>query len=652
VLDFDWDPELYLLQGANDVALEYDVAGRITATTNQDTVTFTSELDAGGRVETVAYVDDLFNVTYVYDSVTGLLSEVSDDLTGTVVSFQYDADRALAALVRSNGVDTAFVKDNAGRLAEIHHSSLAEIQMTRDAVGQITSMDYTAPLQPAENIENESETYTYNAASQINNTGFLYDDRGRVTQDPWNSYVWDGASRLTSISGTVLQYNGFGDLIQRESQGETTSYFYHYSYLGCPIMAERNDSRDEWKRFYVHTPDGRLLYMIDAEAGDEVGYYHFDHLGSTMMITDSTGSATDSYTYTPYGELLAHHGSSSQPFTYIGAWGARREDDSSDLYQMHARYYHAPTGRFISKELIWPATGNPKDLNPYTYGRCNPLSYIDPTGAFASLFGINPFLAMSGFIIGLLLVFVPMMEFMGIPRVATFMLAGLMISSFMGVIGPTSTSSGPSGSSWPDSLHGGTSNTDTSNKPVSPRTQGMSNTRTDRPQGNITHTLTDEQINKRYNLAPPLQNVNPGQLAGSATGAVTDAVPEIPNPNTPDETVPFPFWQHGWGITTFWSISDRLSEADAVVTINLLNGAGELNMNPEYAQDPINGAAWQPTTADEWYTGDSGAGYGVYEIDNDYDTVYLWGAVFALVENPLMSPGYHVVMPGNPYGTP
>jgi hypothetical protein len=117
-----------------------------------------------------------------------------------------------------------------------------------------------------------------------------------------------------------------------------------------------------------------------------------------------------------------------------------------------------------------------------------------------------------------------------------------------------------------------------------------------------------------------------------------------------DETVPFPFWQHGWAIMSFWSITNVAGGTDAVVTVNMLAADGVLHAST--TGTVISGQAWQISSAEAWYddtgAGD-GAGFGTYEIATTADTIYLWGAVYA--DLGTSQPGYTIILPGNPYGS-
>jgi len=143
----------------------------------------------------------------------------------------------------------------------------------------------------------------------------------------------------------------------------STRFFYNYAIGLAPIVAEKNDTTNQFRRFYVWTPGGVLLYMIDATEGNKVSFYHFDRTGSTLALTDRNGMVTDAYAYGPYGEVLAHQGRSDQPFTYQSRWGVRQEGSSGTLYHLRARYYDATTARFMSRDPIWPQLGTPKEVN-------------------------------------------------------------------------------------------------------------------------------------------------------------------------------------------------------------------------------------------------------------------------------------------------
>ncbi len=148
--------------------------------------------------------------------------------------------------------------------------------------------------------------------------GWEWECRTRArTGNPAAAFAWDGASRLTQINSVALAYNAQDDLVTRKEAGATTRYFYNDALRLKPVTGEKNESNGQFQRYYVWSPGGQLLYMIDPANGNAVRYYHFDRVGSTLALTDATGSVTDAYAYSPYGKLLGRTGTNPQPFTFV-----------------------------------------------------------------------------------------------------------------------------------------------------------------------------------------------------------------------------------------------------------------------------------------------------------------------------------------------
>lgn len=369
------------LTAANDITFGYDPAGRVISTKDSNDIAFGAVYDNAGRLTAASYNDAEMTVTYTYDA-RDLLTRVTDNLSGAQMDFTYDADSRLIAVTRANGVNGIYTWDAASRLIRIQEGTILDIQSTYNGAGEMTQTVMTAPLDPADALTTGSSDFSVDDASQINSAGYAYDARGRQTADPDRTYGWDNAGRLVQIAqdehNTLLGYNGLGDLRLR-NDGTEQLKFYVNAALGLrPIVAERNAATGQMLRFYVYAPGGRLLYMVDHANANAVYYYHFDHIGSTLALTDAAGAVSDSYAYDPYGRLLDHQGDNPQRFTFIGEWGVRSETDR--LYYMRARCYDAATGRFLSPEPIWPQLSDPKTLNPYQYADADPVQLIDPTG--------------------------------------------------------------------------------------------------------------------------------------------------------------------------------------------------------------------------------------------------------------------------------
>ncbi len=111
-------------------------------------------------------------------------------------------------------------------------------------------------------------------------------------------------------------------------------------------------------------------------------YLHTDHLGSTSLTTDESGSVIAEQKYLPYGEVGWMTGTLPTDF---GFTGQRAEDFG--LMDYRARFYSGRLGRFVSADSIVPGAGGAAQ-NRYMYVEGNPLKYVDPSGHCAGLTGM------------------------------------------------------------------------------------------------------------------------------------------------------------------------------------------------------------------------------------------------------------------------
>jgi RHS repeat-associated protein len=371
---FSYDALNRLTNTAN-LALSYDAEDRLTNTVSSG-ISFGAAYDAGGRLTNVTYKGGLFSVGYSYDSRDRLV-RVRDTLANAQIDFFYDAAGRLTNVVRANGVNGVYGYDAVGNTKRIREGAFMDLKYSYNLAGALASLDSTAPLSAAP-VTPQTNAFTYNAAQQISNAGYAYDARGRATASPGRTYAWNTTSKLTRAGTITNAYNGAGNLLTRGTSSGSTRYHYNHAINRTPIMAEQNTATSQFLRYYVWTPSGSLLYMINAN-GNVVSYYHFDRAGSTLALTSSAGTVTDAYSYTPYGVPVGRTGTSSQPFTFLGRHGVRW-DSAARIYHMRARFYEPVTARFLSRDPLWPRFSDPMSLDPYNYAANNPLQYIDPTG--------------------------------------------------------------------------------------------------------------------------------------------------------------------------------------------------------------------------------------------------------------------------------
>ena len=116
------------------------------------------------------------------------------------------------------------------------------------------------------------------------------------------------------------------------------------------------------------------LHAGEALAG--VLYYHYDHLGSTRIMSSVVANVSVEIDYYPYGETFSETDVSLTQHKYTG----QENDTETGLYYYNARFYNGALGKFISTDPIVPDHHSPQSLNRYAYVYNRPTGYTDPTG--------------------------------------------------------------------------------------------------------------------------------------------------------------------------------------------------------------------------------------------------------------------------------
>jgi len=101
-------------------------------------------------------------------------------------------------------------------------------------------------------------------------------------------------------------------------------------------------------------------------------FYHTDHLGSTVAVTDRVGNTVWDGEYTPFGKQVGQTGVLKRAAKFTG----KDLDEDIGLYYFNARWYDQEIGRFISEDPIY----DPNNPNLYAYCANNPLKFTDLSG--------------------------------------------------------------------------------------------------------------------------------------------------------------------------------------------------------------------------------------------------------------------------------
>ena len=394
----------------------YDKLGReIKSIKTVDATPYTVErtYDILDRLTSLKYPDGEV-VNYTYDTNSGLLERVQG-LSTYVQDMTYNAKGQIKVIRYGNGAETNYTYGQDLRLSRIltqGQTTLQDLNYDFDKNGNVNTLtdnlrsnirSYTYDdldrLTGAQNVpapgggylnfnyqydsignmtyksDTGVMTYGQNAGPHalISASGYAYqyDANGNMTVGKNKTLAYDVENRLTSVNElgiiTTFSYDGDGGRVKKTIASGSTIY------IGS--LFEKDS--DGTIRKHIFAGSNRV-----ATQGLSLSFYHSDHLGSSNVITDSSGAQVQYCEYTPYGSLsrgLSPQGTvpENAPTHYLFTG---KELDSTGLYFYGARYYDPEIGRFISADTIVQSPYDPQSLNRYSYCRNNPINYIDPTG--------------------------------------------------------------------------------------------------------------------------------------------------------------------------------------------------------------------------------------------------------------------------------
>jgi RHS repeat-associated protein len=329
------------------------VAGNLVTSTLYNQLGAITEINLGNGVKTTY---GYYGTGGTYDTTGGYYSRlweiksVKDSTTLQDVKHTWDAIGNLTQRQDLVGSETEnFTYDFLDRITGT--SGAYTQSYAYNTIGNITSMNgnsYTYGTQP-------------HAVTQVGTTSYAYDNNGNMTTRGAQTIGWDVENRVISVTGGAsFVYDGDGNRVKKIEGGETILYVNQY--------CEKNITTGVVTTYYYL--GGQL---VANRVGITLNYLHLDHLGSTSVVSDSTGAQIESIRYFPFGYNRSGSVSTEKKFT-----GKRL--DNTGLYFYDARYYDPIIGCFTSPDTASPGLMNPQSFNKYSYCFNNPLKYNDPTG--------------------------------------------------------------------------------------------------------------------------------------------------------------------------------------------------------------------------------------------------------------------------------
>lgn len=162
---------------------------------------------------------------------------------------------------------------------------------------------------------------------------------------------------------TTLEYDGAGTRSRKIAGANTTVY-----------VGDHYEVRNGVAVKYIF--DGNL--RIAKITGSTVTYFHKDHLGSSVLMTDAAGKpvSNTATSYKPFGEDRVYSALDTKDYKYTD----QEYDSEAGLYNYNARMYDPAIGAFVSADIFVQDFSNPQALNRYAYCLNNPMIYVDPSG--------------------------------------------------------------------------------------------------------------------------------------------------------------------------------------------------------------------------------------------------------------------------------
>jgi uncharacterized protein RhaS with RHS repeats len=134
--------------------------------------------------------------------------------------------------------------------------------------------------------------------------------------------------------------------------------------MKCPSSSQCTTANATSVSVFVYDAAGMLTAEYGPVTGSGTSYLTADHLGSTRVVTDSTGSAERCYDYLPFGEEIPNNigGRAALTCYSSGAYPAlpdieaqkftgKERDAETGLDWFEARYMSSAQGRFTHQIL-------------------------------------------------------------------------------------------------------------------------------------------------------------------------------------------------------------------------------------------------------------------------------------------------------------
>lgn len=334
----------------------YNKAGQMTSRKYNNGITTAYEYNANGWLSKIAD-GKILDLLMSYDKVGNMLARLDQLHSERSEVYQYDNIQQLISFKRG--------KEQGGSIA-----LPTRMQTFRyDALGnRISAQEDGKTTNYAVNNVNEYTEIRGNLAMQ-------YDANGNMVKDEAHTYRYDYNNKLVQVDDNTATYAY--DALGRRIRKTTAEGIVNFFYAGDDVIEEQDGSKALLATYLIGNGIDDMIKM--NRKGNEY-FYHTNHLGSVMAVSDQSGTVQERYEYDPFGKVSYYNGTGTALVkSAIGnevLFTGRSYNAESGLYDYRARAMNPNIGRFVQVDPLLYVDG----MNGLSYVNNNSVGFIDPLG--------------------------------------------------------------------------------------------------------------------------------------------------------------------------------------------------------------------------------------------------------------------------------
>lgn len=344
--------------GTAVVNQSYNKAGQMTSRKYKNGITTIFEYNKNGWLSKIAD-GKILDLLMSYDKVGNMLSRLDQLRSERSEVYAYDKIQQLISFKRG--------KEQGGSIA-----LPTRMQTFRyDALGnRISAQEDGKTMNYAVNNVNEYTEIRGNVA-------FIpqYDANGNMMKDEAHTYQYDYNNKLVQVDEktATYAYDALGRRISKKTAEGTVNFFY----AGDDVIEEQDDSKALLATYLIGNGIDDMIKM--NRKGNDY-FYHTNHLGSVMAVSDQSGTVQERYEYDPFGKVSYYNGAGTALVkSAIGnevLFTGRSYNAESGLYDYRARAMNPNIGRFVQVDPLLYVDG----MNGLSYVANSPNIFVDPYG--------------------------------------------------------------------------------------------------------------------------------------------------------------------------------------------------------------------------------------------------------------------------------